>query len=204
MLARAGRTTQPLEPDPGNTGVGKLAIRVANSSGADGAHASLPAGARDDLPWSERSTDLPITGCHLTLYPMSDDYVDIILGSLNKTADTSCVWSETDALPTANRGKLECVADAVAALFANAWQDGAHMALEGQFSHSCPGDVSGDSMLAAIGEAPNAATVAAATQPCLCKLTPYPLGVGDCIDDIAEVWRMAGSRGLRPATAGEE
>ena len=52
---------------------------------------------RPDLPWAGRGTELPIAGCRFTLYPMSDNYIEIILGSLEKT-NTSAVWSETDAL----------------------------------------------------------------------------------------------------------
>ena len=90
--------------------------------------------------------------------------------------------------------------DAVSALFASAWTEGVHMAIEGQVSKGCPGDVSGDSKLTYEGEAPNHAIVEAATQPCLCKLALYPMGVGDYIDDIARVWRMAEDRGLNPQT----
>lgn len=154
---------------------------------------------RPDLPWAGRGTDLPISGCRFTLYPMCDNFIDIILGGLERV-DTSAVWSETDALSTVYRGKLDYVMDAVSALFASAWTEGVHMAIEGQVSKGCPGDVSGDSKLTYGGEAPNHAIVEAATQPCLCKLALYPMGVGDYIDDIARVWRMAEDRGLNPQT----
>lgn len=154
---------------------------------------------RPDLPWAGRGTDLPISGCRFTLYPMCDNFIDIILGGL-ECVDTSAVWSETDALSTVYRGKLDYVMDAVSALFASAWTESVHMAIEGQVSKGCPGDVSGDSKLTYEGEAPNHAIVEAATQPCLCKLALYPMGVGDYIDDIARVWRMAEDRGLNPQT----
>lgn len=154
---------------------------------------------RPDLPWAGRGTDLPISGCRFTLYPMCGNFIDIILGGLERV-DTSAVWSETDALSTVYRGKLDYVMDAVSALFASAWTEGVHMAIEGQVSKGCPGDVSGDSKLTYEGEAPNHAIVEAATQPCLCKLALYPMGVGDYIDDIARVWRMAEDRGLNPQT----
>ena len=154
---------------------------------------------RPDLPWAGRGTDLPISGCRFTLYPMCDNFIDIILGGL-ECVDTLAVWSETDALSTVYRGKLDYVMDAVSALFASAWTECVHMAIEGQVSKGCPGDVSGDSKLTYEGEAPNHAIVEAATQPCLCKLALYPMGVGDYIDDIARVWRMAQDRGLNPQT----
>ena len=140
---------------------------------------------RPDLPWAGRGTELPIAGCRFTLYPMSDKYIEIILGSLEKT-NTSAVWSETDALSTVYRGKLPYVADAVQALFLNAYRPGVHMALEGQFSKGCPGDVSGDSVLNREGEAPNAALVKDIHFPVHCKLALYPLGDAQYIDEIAK------------------
>ena len=106
---------------------------------------------RDDLPWEGRGTNLDISGCRFSLYPMTDNFVSVILGALEKT-DTSAVWSQSDALSTVYRGKLPYVADAVRALFINAWQPEVHMALEGQFSKGCPGDTDGDSLLDREGE----------------------------------------------------
>ena len=146
---------------------------------------------RDDLPWEGRGTNLDISGCRFSLYPMTDNFVSVILGALEKT-DTSAVWSQSDALSTVYRGKLPYVADAVRALFINAWQPEVHMALEGQFSKGCPGDTDGDSLLDREGEAPNRAKIQDRHFPVLCKLALYPMGTGDYIDEIAKVWRMAG------------
>ena len=154
---------------------------------------------RDDLPWEGRGTNLDISGCRFSLYPMTDNFVSVILGALEKT-DTSAVWSQSDALSTVYRGKLPYVADAVRALFINAWQPEVHMALEGQFSKGCPGDTDGDSLLDREGEAPNRAKIQDRHFPVLCTLALYPLGTGDYIDEIAKVWRMAEAEGLNPKT----
>ena len=154
---------------------------------------------RDDLPWEGRGTNLDISGCRFSLYPMTDNFVSVILGALEKT-DTSAVWSQSDALSTVYRGKLPYVADAVRALFINAWQPEVHMALEGQFSKGCPGDTDGDSLLDREGEAPNRAKIQDRHFPVLCKLALYPMGTGDYIDEIAKVWRMAEEEGLNPKT----
>lgn len=130
---------------------------------------------------------------------MTDNFVSVILGALEKT-DTSAVWSQSDALSTVYRGKLPYVADAVRALFINAWQPEVHMALEGQFSKGCPGDTDGDSLLDREGEAPNRAKTQDRHFPVLCKLALYPMGTGDYIDEIAKVWRMAEAEGLNPKT----
>ena len=155
--------------------------------------------SRPDLPWAGRGTGLPISGCRFTLYPMTDNYVPVILGALERT-DTSAVWSETDALSTVYRGRLEYVADAVKALFMNAYTEGVHMAIEGQFSKGCPGDISGDSKLEFTGEAPNRASIQGIHFPVHCKLALYPMGDADYIDEIAKVWYMAQERGLNPTT----
>ena len=154
---------------------------------------------RDDLPWEGRGTNLDISGCRFSLYPMTDNFVSVILGALEKT-DTSAVWSQSDALSTVYRGKLPYVADAVRALFINAWQPEVHMALGGQFSKGCPGDTDGDSLLDREGEAPNRAKIQDRHFPVLCKLALYPMGTGDYIDEIAKVWRMAEAEGLNPKT----
>ena len=154
---------------------------------------------REDLPWSGRGTKLDISGCRFSLYPMDSDLVSIILGALEKT-DTSAVLSQSDALSTVYRGRLPDVADAVKGLFINAWRPGVHMALEGQFSKGCPGDCDGDSLLDRQGPAPNQALAAERHFPVLCKLALYPMGVGDYIDQIAQVWRMAEDAGLAPVT----
>lgn len=155
--------------------------------------------SRPDLPWGGRGTDLPIFGCRFTLYPMSDAYVNIILGALEKT-DTSAVWSETDALSTVYRGGLSYVTDAVKALFVNAYRPGVHMALEGQFSHGCPGDIDGDSLLDKTGTPPNDGEAKKIHFPVHAKLSLYPLGDESYIDEIARVWYLAKERGLNPRT----
>ncbi len=155
--------------------------------------------SRDDLPWKGRGTTLDISGCRFSLYPMTDDFVSIILGALEKT-DTSAVWSQSDALSTVYRGKLPYVADAVRGLFVNAWKEGVHMSLEGQFSKGCPGDCDGDSLLDREGPVPNLPAIQDQHFPVLCKLALYPMGVGNYIDEIARVWRMAETAGLEPAS----
>lgn len=155
--------------------------------------------SREDLPWEGRGTKLDISGCRFSLYPMTDDFVLVILGALEKT-DTSAVWSQSDALSTVCRGKLSYVADAVRGLFVHAWQPDVHMALEGQFSKGCPGDTDGDSLLGREDPLPNMPNIQDRHFPVLCKLALYPMGTADYIDEIAKVWRMAEAAGLNPTT----
>ncbi|NLC84967.1 MAG: thiamine-binding protein [Ruminococcaceae bacterium] len=155
-----------------------------------------PACNRPDLPWAGRGTNLDISGCRFSLYPMHSDFVRIILGALEKT-DTSNVWSQSDALSTVYRGKLPYVNDAVYGLFANAYEDGVHIVLEGLFSKGCPGDSDGDSFLAATGTPPNRAKVNG-DFPVQAKIELYPLGDGEYIDSIAEAVQEATRQGLNP------
>lgn len=74
------------------------------------------------------------------------------------------------------------------------------MALEGQFSKGCPGDSDGDSLLGREDPVPNLPQIQNRHFPVLCKLALYPMGVGDYIDQIARVWRMAEAAGLEPAS----
>ena len=43
---------------------------------------------RDDLPWAGRGTDLPISGCRFSLYPMDRNVVYVMLVALGKTDTT--------------------------------------------------------------------------------------------------------------------
>ena len=142
-------------------------------------------------------TNKEITGCRFSLYPMNSDFVSIILGALKKT-DTSAVWCESDALSTVYRGRREYVADAVKALFVNAWRCDVHMAMEGHFSKGCPGDIAGESKLNFDGEAPNKDLIKDVNFPALCKLSLYPMGTGNYMEDIKEVVQMAKMRELNP------
>ncbi len=45
-----------------------------------------------------------IAGCRFTLYPMSDRFVELILGALEAT-DLSKVWSKTDEVSTCVRAR---------------------------------------------------------------------------------------------------
>lgn len=140
-----------------------------------------------------------ITGCRFSLYPMDDNFVSIILGALEKT-DTSAVWSQSDALSTLYRGKLHYVMDAVKGLFMNAWRKDVHMSLEGQISKGCPGDTAGEAKLNSEGEAPNMAALQDTNFPALCKLSLYPMGTGNYMNNIENVVSMAEEKGLKPET----
>ncbi|MEK5058424.1 thiamine-binding protein [Paenibacillus sp. FSL H7-0326] len=84
-----------------------------------------------------------IVGCRFSLYPMSDRFVDIILGAIQE-ADTSKVWTETGDVSTCVRGRLEHVFDVMKAIYLHAAKTGEHVVFSGTFSIGCPGDSAGD------------------------------------------------------------
>ena len=71
-----------------------------------------------DCLWCIGGASKGVSGCRFSLYPMTDKFVDIILGGLEKT-DTSKVWKQTDKLSTCVRGKSTHVFDVVKGLFVN-------------------------------------------------------------------------------------
>ena len=79
-------------------------------------------------------------GTRFSLYPMADGFIDIILGALERT-DTSAVYSATDAISTVYRGPLDSVIDALRGLFINAYEDGVHMAVEGEIYDDIPAPI---------------------------------------------------------------
>ena len=107
-------------------------------------------------------------GARFSLYPMTDNFIPVILGSLGKT-DTSAVYSFTDAISTVYRGNIDSVLDGVSALFINAFTDGVHMAIEGQFSN----EEEVKEVAAKPGETPNKTLCEDIHFPVKCKLNLY-------------------------------
>lgn len=71
--------------------------------------------------------------CLFMLSPMSDRYIDLILGSL-AALDVSALASQTGRMGTFYCGRAEAVLDAVCACFAGAWDPEVHMTLEAMFT----------------------------------------------------------------------
>lgn len=134
-----------------------------------------------------------ITGCRFTLAPMCDDYVDVILGAIEKT-DTAKVWKQTDKLSTVYRGKACHVEDAVKAFFVHAFREGTHMTMEATFSRGCPGDTEADSMMECDDALCNAQTQA--HFPVACKISLYPMGVENYMEHIAHIVNHAIDLGI--------
>lgn len=124
-----------------------------------------------------------IAGASFSLYPMSNDFIDIIKSAL-KEVDTSKVWMKTDDVTTTIRGKIVHVFDVTSAIFLNAAQSGKHVAFQATYSLGCPGDSEGDVFLAEDDQPANAQMCAQINQHIAAKFSLYPLGNGSYMDVI--------------------
>ncbi|WP_077325429.1 YkoF family thiamine/hydroxymethylpyrimidine-binding protein [Virgibacillus siamensis] len=136
-----------------------------------------------------------ITGCQFTLFPMSDDFIDLILSTLNEV-DTSSVWKKTDDVSTCIRGKMVQVFDVTKAIFLHAAKSGEHIAMTGTFSIGCPGDSDADAYMNAPDEPVNMKNCLPISQLAGCKIAIYPLGNKQYMDAIYNQIDLAKSKGI--------
>lgn len=126
--------------------------------------------------------------CRFTLSPMSDSFVDIILGAIGKV-DGSAVSQRTDKLSTVYRGSRAAVEDAVKACFLYAYRPHVHMTMECAFSTAPAPE--GEDRGAVNGE-----KLGEFHFPAVGKLTLYPLGTGEVSLWREKVAAEAKERGL--------
>lgn len=133
-----------------------------------------------------------IVGCRFSLFPMSNQFVPIILGALEST-DTTKVWIKSDDVSTCVRGRHEHVFDVVRSIFQHAAKSGEHVVLSATFSVGCPGDTEGDVFMSKddirLNEAFEA-NVDTAVQFAL-----YPMGVPHYMDVIYNAVKAAEAEG---------
>ena len=77
--------------------------------------------------------------CSFTLAPMSDNYIDIILGSIGKV-DTTNIQAKTSRMATIYQGSKEAVFDGVKACFMFAYTDNVHMTMNMTLTPGQDGD----------------------------------------------------------------
>ena len=138
------------------------------------------------------------SGAQISLYPMTDDFVGVILGaigSLDPWRDNLRV--ETDDISTLMVGPPEVLFPAMRDLFTAVARTGVHVALHATVSRGCPGEpddpacTPGEGIFPAapLSERIDAAreSVAAATptgQEVAVQFSLYPLGLGHHMDEI--------------------
>lgn len=135
-----------------------------------------------------------IVGCRFSLYPMSDRFVEIIMGVLEKV-DRSKVWMSTGDISTCIRGKAEHVFDVAKAVYIQAAVSGLHVVWNGTFSIGCPGDSEGDVYLSEDEERMNEAGLRQHSVETACQFALYPLGNPDYMKIIYDQIERAKARG---------
>lgn len=124
-----------------------------------------------------------IAGCSFSIYPMCDQFVDLILSSLEKV-DTSKVWMNTDEVSTIVRGRIPHIFDVSRAIYLQAAKTGEHVVFSGTFSVGCPGDTEGHTYMAEDDIRMNAEISDEIKQDVVAKFALYPMGGGDYMDVI--------------------
>jgi len=124
-----------------------------------------------------------IAGCSFSIYPMCNQFADLILSAL-KATDTSKVWIKTDEVSTIVRGRLSHVFDVVQAVFLQTAQSGEHVVCSGTFSIGCPGDSEGHTYLAEDDIRMNKKLTDHVDLDVAAKFALYPMGGGDYMDLI--------------------
>lgn len=133
-----------------------------------------------------------IIGFRFSLYPMAENFVEVIKGALEQT-DTSNVWMHTDDVSTVIRGKQVHVFNVAKAICLHAAKTGEHIALSGTFSAGCPGDTAGDVYL---DKGDEVANIDATKQYVSSQFALYPMNNPDYMDVIYREVDRAKERGL--------
>lgn len=138
------------------------------------------------------------SGAQVSLYPMSDDFVGIIMGALGALDPwRDRLKLETDDVSTLMVGPPEILFPAMRDLFVAAARTGVHVTMHATVSRGCPGEpddpictpaaprLSGLDLPARIAACREAVAGAALSgQEVAAQLSLYPLGSGHHMDEI--------------------
>lgn len=138
------------------------------------------------------------SGAQISLYPMSDDFVDVILKAIEALEPYRPLFRiETDDVSTLIVGPPDQLFPAMRDLFVSAARSGKHCVLSATVSRGCPGEpddpictpmtASGNDLplVERIAEARNAVTRAETSgQIVAAQFSLYPLGEGHQMDEI--------------------
>lgn len=135
---------------------------------------------------SNENQDQPrIAGVSFSLYPMCDNYADLILSAIEKV-DSTKVWMKTDRVSTIVRGRIPHIFDVTQVAFLEIAKTGVHVVYSGTFSVGCPGDTEGHAYMDADDDVVNKDLIAATDQDLSAKFALYPMGGGNYMDPIYE------------------
>lgn len=131
-------------------------------------------------------------GAQLSLYPMSDRFVEIILSLIDVFKKVEGIRLETDDLSTCVIGPPKKVFEVAQGLFQPAAATGVHVVLNALFSQGCPGEPDDPICSPCIPEGPSkeaVETIDLRTLPTTgirvaAQYSLYPLGAPDYMDII--------------------
>lgn len=145
---------------------------------------------------SDQTNDQPrIAGVSFSLYPMSDDFADLILDAIKKV-DSSSVWMKTDRVSTIVRGRIPHIFDVTQASFLEIANTGVHVVYSGTFSVGCPGDTEGHAYMDVDEDPKNRELIESVAQNVSAKFALYPMGGGNYMDPIYEQIEAMKARGV--------
>ncbi|GAB6926085.1 HMP/thiamine ABC transporter substrate-binding protein ThiU [Paenibacillus sp. JCM 10914] len=124
-----------------------------------------------------------IVGCRFSILPMSDRFVEIIMGALDSVHKDK-VWMSTDDVSTCIRGRAEHVFDVTRAMYAFAASSGVHTVFNGTYSIGCPGDTEADVYMSEDANRLNSSIGEQAHIQTACQFSLYPLGTENYMDVI--------------------
>lgn len=130
-----------------------------------------------------------LVGVEFTLSPMSDDFIEVILGTLEQT-NTSKVWIETDDVSTVVRGRLMHVFDVTKAICVYAARTGKHISFQAKYTTGCPGNEETDVFLKMNDERMNEFVIEDEKRYAAAKFSLYPIGATHFMETILEQIEM--------------
>ncbi|MGG4345964.1 YkoF family thiamine/hydroxymethylpyrimidine-binding protein [Paenibacillus lautus] len=135
-----------------------------------------------------------IVGCRFSVFPMTDRFVEVIMGAL-QSVDTGKVWVQTDDVSTCIRGRAEHVFDVTRAIFAHAAASGVHTVFNGTYSIGCPGDTDADVYMTEDSTLLNSDIGEHADIETACQFALYPMGTDNYMDVIYDEVHRAKAAG---------
>lgn len=135
-------------------------------------------------------------GCQFTLFPMSDQFVNVILSALEQV-NTSNVSMNTDDVSTFIQGKPVDLFDVAQAIFLHAAVTGFHVAMAGTFSIGCSGMKNKDLYIYKNDAPLNQQESLHMSQRAGCKITLYPMGSENTSNVIEDQIDLAGKQNVR-------
>lgn len=132
------------------------------------------------------------SGAQFSIYAMSDDFVEVILGGVQALGSPEDLRIETDEVSTLLVGTPKRVFEGLEVAYAQSCRLGSHVVLQAHISRGCPGEPD-DPLCTPVkasgkgesGERPDPKTIAPLGIPVNAQYSLYPLATDDYMEIIA-------------------